>query len=133
MKLVVALATLGLGLVGCKGSSTTPCAASINGVLDRAVASSDEREPVVSEMEHRLGDALVKLCTEDRWSAPMLACIDAAGDSESAKACTSKLSSSQLARLNKLLSELTGLPIGATPHTSSPQTSSGNQTTGEAR
>ena len=79
-------------------------------------------------------NALIKLCTEDRWSAPMLSCLDAATDSTAAKACASKLSQSQLARLNKLLSELSGLPIGTAPQqTSSPQTSSGNQTTGEAR
>ena len=85
-------------------------------------------------MAGHLGDALVKLCTEDRWSAPMLSCLDAATDSDSAKACTSKLSSTQLARFNKLLSELSGRPMTAPPQqTSSPQISSGNQTTGEAR
>jgi hypothetical protein len=113
MKLAIAL--LAVAASGCNHNTTTPCQDSISGVLERSVDTSGSDVDTVREYETRLGNALAKLCTEDRWSAPMLQCLDAANDAASARACMEKLSQPQLARLTKIMSELTGMPLTVTP------------------
>lgn len=115
MKLAIALAVssalagAAVAGAGCsKTQASTPCAQSIHGVLERALASNDDDQETVREFERKLGDMLTNLCTEDRWSAPMLACLDEATDAASAKSCSSKLSQDQLNHLNKKLGEAMG-------------------------
>jgi hypothetical protein len=113
MKLCLAL--LAVAAFGCNRNNPTPCQESISGVLARSVDASSDDVETIREYETRLGNALAKLCTEDRWSAPMLQCLDAANDAASARACAEKLSAPQLARLTKIMSELTGMALTVTP------------------
>nr|HEX4315370.1 hypothetical protein [Kofleriaceae bacterium] len=118
MKLAIAgLLACALGataVAGCtKTQASTPCSASIHGILDRALAASENDEEAVREFERRLGDLLTNLCTEDRWSAPMLACLDEATDAATARQCASKLSADQLAHLNKKMGEAMGVATGS--------------------
>ncbi len=110
------LTLLVVAAVGCGNNTTNPCQESISGVLARSVDASNDDVETIREYETRLGNALAKLCTEDRWSAPMLQCLDAANDAASARACMEKLSQPQLARLTKIMSELTGMPLTVSPN-----------------
>jgi hypothetical protein len=109
MRLQIA-ALLLAGVVACnKSQGSSACQTSIHGVLERALSVNEDDQETVHEFEKRLGDMLVNLCTEDRWSAPMLACLDEASDAATGRACGSKLSADQLSHLQKKMGEAMGL------------------------
>jgi hypothetical protein len=121
MKLGSAIAALGLlapvapvapvALVACYNKQPpSPCQSSIDNVLQRSVSVPDDDVQVSRDLNHRLAEQLAKLCTEDRWSVPMLECLDSVQDIQGARACSAKLSVSQAERLVKMMTALTGLP-----------------------
>ena len=111
--LALLLAASALGAGGCSHKGHSACGTSIEAVLERSLSTSDgEVPPAIASMTQRMGDALTKLCIDDKWTAPVLECLDDAKDPESAKACASKLTPVQLKKLNKSLGELMGVPLG---------------------
>ncbi len=121
MKLGLAFAALAtLSLVtgtGCNRQSQTPCQAAIGGVLDRSVSQADADDATtVREMNKRLAEQLSKLCAEDRWSAPMIECLDAADGPQAVRGCSAKLSVGQTEHLVKLMNMLTGVPAATLQH-----------------
>ena len=115
----MSIAALGLALLaaasaGCsKSRSQSACAMAIEGVLDRSLSTEGGEVPsAVKDMTQKMGVALTKLCVEEKWAPTILECLDDAKDPESAKACASKLTPSQLKKLNKSLGDLMGVPLG---------------------
>ncbi len=118
MKITLA-AVLALSLfAGCKKSSTSQCADSINKSVDKMIASRkerlaaqgsalppemkarmDERAKKMDEVSGALKQAMTNRCTEDKWSADVLKCYDGAGSMEDIRKCRQMLPQDQQQKL----------------------------------
>lgn len=118
MKITLA-AVLALSLfAGCKKSSTSHCADSINKSVDKMIASRkerleaqgsalppemkarmDERAKKMDEVSGSLKQAMTNRCTEDKWSEDVLKCYDGAGSMEEIRKCRQMLPQDQQQKL----------------------------------
>ncbi len=130
-------AVLALSLfAGCKKSSTSQCADSINKSVDKMIASRkerlaeqgsalppemkarmDERAKKMDEVSGALKQAMTNRCTEDKWSADVLKCYDGAGSMEDIRKCRQMLPQDQQQKLqademNVMMKSMGGGPGG---------------------
>src|ERR1700704_2970382 len=80
---------------GCKKKGGD-CAGTINGMMDRMMqdgmkSAGDKMTPEMKkageEMMKKMSEPMIKVCTDDKWSAEALKCMDEAKDEASGKKC----------------------------------------------
>jgi len=105
---------------GCKKKGGD-CASSVNGLIDRMMgdemkAAGDKVTPemkkMAEEMKTTMSSAMVKVCTDDKWSADMLKCMDDAKDESTAKKCDEKLTPDQKKHLDEAMASAMGMGTG---------------------
>ncbi|MBV8756257.1 MAG: hypothetical protein JO257_03210 [Deltaproteobacteria bacterium] len=112
-------ALLALSLfAGCKKSSTSQCADSINKSVDKMISSRkdrlaaqgsalppemkarmDERVKLMDEMGASMKQVMTNRCTEDKWPADVLKCYEGAGSVEEIRKCREMLPQDQQQKL----------------------------------
>ncbi len=81
------------------------CAGTINGMMDRMMqdgmkSAGDKMTPrrmkkAGEEMMKKMSEPMIKTCTDDKWSAEALKCMDEAKDEASGKKCEAMLTPDQ--------------------------------------
>jgi len=107
-------------LAGCKKSGGD-CAGTINGFMDRVMgaemkAAGDKATPemkkMADDMMKQMSTTMIKVCTDDKWSAEALKCMDDAKDEASAKKCDGTLTPEQKKHLDDAMAEAMGMGMG---------------------
>jgi hypothetical protein len=131
--LVLAL-TLSL-FAGCKkGSSASSCSSAVSKGVDKMIAARrqkldeqgsnlppelkarmDERSKMMDEVAGPLKQTMTNRCTEDKWSADVLKCYDAASSMEEIRACGKKLPAEQQQKLQADVMQVMMKTMGGQP------------------
>jgi hypothetical protein len=110
---VLALSALG----GCKKKGGD-CAATINGMMDRMSADAmkddkakmtPEMKKMADEMMKKMSEPMIKACSDDKWSAEALKCMDDAKAEDDGKKCEKMLTPEQSKHMEKVMSEAMGM------------------------
>ena len=107
---------------GCKKKGGD-CAATINGMMDRMMQdgmkgpNADKMTPEMKkmgeEMMKKVSEPMIKACTDDKWSAEALKCMDEAKTDDDGKKCEAMLTPDQTAHVEKATKDAMGGMMGA--------------------
>ena len=98
-----------LSFTGCS-KKEPDCASTVGGAVDRMLASAKSKMPAfaydrVAEAAPKLTSVIVDVCTNDKWAADVLSCLDSAGTQSEISACQEKLPKDKFEKLEQRMSE----------------------------
>jgi hypothetical protein len=71
-----------------------------------------EAEDMMKQMMPKMKTAMIKSCTDDKWSADMITCVNSAKSQADMKGCDAKLTPDQKTKLDKNMMEAMGMGGG---------------------
>ena len=115
-------------LTGCKKKGGD-CAGTINGMMDKMMADgmkqagsavTPEMKKQAEEMQKKMSEPMIKVCTDDKWSPEALKCMDESNGKDDGKKCEAMLSAEQKAHMEKVMGEAMGMGDKAEPKMDKP-------------
>ncbi len=91
------------------------CKAAIDNAMERSKDEIAKANPTMAGLVPTMAAAMVKHCTEDKWSADATKCLVAAGSYAATEECQGMLTGEQLKRLNDDLMTIV-TPASGAPH-----------------
>jgi len=103
---------------GCKKGGGGDCAGTINGMMDRMMQDgmkeggdkvTPEMKKMAEEMMKKMSEPMIKVCTDDKWSADALKCMNDAKNDADGKKCEAMLTPEQKTHMEKVMKEAMGM------------------------